>query len=199
MILSSWLNAVANRRSRQQLKRLGINPSTIQLCHKFLLKGDGGHELRAEQFQIGMNVALRGRIVIGANGYCRMGDWATLGLGTQISAMVGVDISAQVIGAEGVFISDNNNHPVSPRFRNEMTQRKLGTEMWKMNDQIASAPIHIERGVWLGRYSTVLKGVTIGQWSIIGAGAVVTKSIPPFSIAAGNPARVVGTIENDLE
>ncbi|CAD6887332.1 unnamed protein product [Tilletia controversa] len=55
-------------------------------------------------------------------------------------------------------------------------------------------PISIEDDCWLGGAVLVMAGVTIGQGCTIGAGAVVTKSIPPYSIAVGNPARVVRTL-----
>ena len=51
--------------------------------------------------------------------------------------------------------------------------------------------IKIEDDVWLGVGSTVLDGVTIGKGSVIGAGAVVTKNIPPYSVAVGVPANVI--------
>jgi acetyltransferase-like isoleucine patch superfamily enzyme len=52
--------------------------------------------------------------------------------------------------------------------------------------------INVEEDVWLGAHVIVLGEVTIGKGSVIGAGSVVTKDIPPYSIAVGNPARVVG-------
>lgn len=55
------------------------------------------------------------------------------------------------------------------------------------------ADVEIGDDVWLGTRAIVLPGVTIGNGAIIGAGAVVTRSVPPFSIAVGVPARVVGT------
>ena len=61
---------------------------------------------------------------------------------------------------------------------------------------IKSAPIIIEDDVWIGANCIILKGVTIGARSIIGAGSVVTKSIPADSIAAGNPCKVIRKIEN---
>lgn len=57
-----------------------------------------------------------------------------------------------------------------------------------------SENITIEDGVWIGFGVTVLPGVTIGEKSIIGAGSVVTKSIPAYSIAVGNPCRVIKTL-----
>jgi acetyltransferase-like isoleucine patch superfamily enzyme len=60
--------------------------------------------------------------------------------------------------------------------------------------QHVSLPIVIEEGVWIGARALILGGVTVGAYSVIAAGAVVTRSIPAFSIVAGVPARVIGTI-----
>ncbi|MDO5394439.1 MAG: sugar O-acetyltransferase [Bacteroidales bacterium] len=60
-------------------------------------------------------------------------------------------------------------------------------------------PVRIERGVWIGGNSTILPGVTIGCNSVIGAGSVVVKDIPPYSIAVGNPCRVIRTISPAVE
>lgn len=57
-----------------------------------------------------------------------------------------------------------------------------------------SKPIRIEKNVWLGTNAVVLPGITIGEGCVIGAGSVVTKDIPPFSVAVGNPARVLRSI-----
>jgi acetyltransferase-like isoleucine patch superfamily enzyme len=60
-----------------------------------------------------------------------------------------------------------------------------------------TAQIVIQNGVWIGANSVVAPGVTIGQNSVIGAGSVVTKDVPPFSVALGNPARVLKTFSAD--
>ena len=54
------------------------------------------------------------------------------------------------------------------------------------------SPVIIEDDVWIGARAIILKGVTIGKGSIIGAGSVVTKSVAPYAIVAGNPSRVIG-------
>lgn len=64
---------------------------------------------------------------------------------------------------------------------------------------IKSAPISIEDDVWIGANCIILKGVTIGARSIIGAGSVVTKSIPADCIAAGNPCKIIRQIRTDNE
>ena len=60
-----------------------------------------------------------------------------------------------------------------------------------------NAPIVIEDNVWIGANATILKGVTIGRNSLIGAGSVVVKSIPENVIAAGNPCRVIKSLDNE--
>jgi acetyltransferase-like isoleucine patch superfamily enzyme len=59
---------------------------------------------------------------------------------------------------------------------------------------LVGAPTRIGDRCWLGAHVTILKGVTIGEGSVVGAGSVVTKSVPPNTVAVGNPARVVKTM-----
>ena len=59
------------------------------------------------------------------------------------------------------------------------------------NQPITISQIRIEDEVWIGANSTILKGVTIGKHSVIAAGSVVNKSIPSYSVAVGNPAKVI--------
>lgn len=60
-------------------------------------------------------------------------------------------------------------------------------------------PITVEDDVWIGGHVTVLPGVRIGRGSVIGAGSVVTRDVPPGVVAAGNPCRVLRTIEEDAD
>ncbi len=61
------------------------------------------------------------------------------------------------------------------------------------------ASIKIGSHVWIGSNATVLPGVTIGDWAVVAAGAVVTKDIPPYTVAGGVPARVLKTVSKETE
>lgn len=64
---------------------------------------------------------------------------------------------------------------------------------------LVSKPILIKSGAWIGERVCILPGVTIGRKSIIGAGAVVTKDVPDYCIAGGNPARVIKKYDFDTK
>ena len=58
--------------------------------------------------------------------------------------------------------------------------------------------VEIKKGAWIGIGSIILPGVTIGEYSVVSAGSVVSNSIPPYSVVKGNPAKVVTTFPSDL-
>lgn len=82
-----------------------------------------------------------------------------------------------------VLITDTDAHPMDYVVRRSS------------NEGTKSAPVVIEDDVWVGAHCIILKGVTIGARSIIGAGSVVTKSIPADCVAAGNPCRVIKNLK----
>lgn len=64
-------------------------------------------------------------------------------------------------------------------------------------DVITCKPILIRKGAWIGAGSTILPGVTVGKYAIVGAGSIVTKNVPDYAVAVGNPARVIRYLEKD--
>ena len=62
---------------------------------------------------------------------------------------------------------------------------------------LEEAPVHIGHDAWIGCLVVILKGVTIGEGAVVGAGSVVSNDVPPFTIVAGNPARVVRELGPD--
>jgi acetyltransferase-like isoleucine patch superfamily enzyme len=114
-----------------------------------------------------------------------IGDRVTLGYMNVISVAKSVRIGNDCLFAGEVKILDNNSHPLDF----ELRRRHAALEPEDV------APVVIENDVWIGTNCMVLKGVTIGQGAVIAAGAVVTKDVPAFTVAAGNPARVIKRIE----
>lgn len=58
-------------------------------------------------------------------------------------------------------------------------------------------PVHIGKGAWIGAGSTILPGVTVGEYAIVGAGSIVTKDVPPYAVAVGSPAKVVKYLDKE--
>lgn len=105
-----------------------------------------------------------------------------------------LDISLVKIG-DNVFIGPNCSlvtpmHPFLPNERN-LYRREDGV----ITDKEYSKPITIGSNCWLASNVTVIGGVTIGEGCVIGAGSVVTKDIPPHSLAVGNPCKVIRKID----
>jgi acetyltransferase-like isoleucine patch superfamily enzyme len=92
------------------------------------------------------------------------------------------------IGADTLVI-DTDSHQIDYRLRKMIPHNS--EEIKYLKSRIQSKTITIEDDVWIGAKCIILKGVTIGARSIIGAGSVVTKNIPSDCIAAGNPCRVI--------
>ena len=93
-----------------------------------------------------------------------------------------IEIGEDTILGAGSMVLDNDFHAPGPGFS------------WLTEYSKNSKPVKIGRGCFIGARSIILKGVTLGDRVIIGAGSVVTKDVPAYSVAAGNPARVVRTL-----
>eukprot|EP01055_Gregarina_sp_Pseudo9_P005269 Gregarina_sp_Pseudo_9__5268@NODE_602_length_2508_cov_2911_910490_g568_i0_p1_GENE_NODE_602_length_2508_cov_2911_910490_g568_i0NODE_602_length_2508_cov_2911_910490_g568_i0_p1_ORF_typecomplete_len215_score46_95Hexapep_2/PF14602_6/7_7e03Hexapep_2/PF14602_6/0_011Hexapep_2/PF14602_6/5_9e09Hexapep/PF00132_24/0_023Hexapep/PF00132_24/2_1e07Mac/PF12464_8/9_6e07Mac/PF12464_8/3_5e03_NODE_602_length_2508_cov_2911_910490_g568_i013962040 len=116
---------------------------------------------------------------------CDHGDHITLAENVYLNFNTVFADEAEVSIGANTLIGPNcsfytPNHPTDP------DQRRTGVEI--------ARPIVVEEDVWLGGSVTVCPGVTIGRGSTIGAGSVVVKSIPPHSVAVGNPCRVIKTL-----
>lgn len=109
--------------------------------------------------------------------------------GSNIISSNSITIGNDVLISWGCTIVDHNSHSIHWSERaNDVKDWYKGLKEWKNVD---SRPITIGDKAWLGFNVIVLKGVNIGEGAIIGAGSIVTKDIPPFAIAAGNPARII--------
>lgn len=116
-------------------------------------------------------------------GRIKIGDYALISPGSRISACDEIVIGDSVMMASGVYITDSDWHGIYDRTRRAE----------------AVTPVHIKDNAWIGDRATVLKGVTIGENSIVAANAVVTKDVPDNVVVAGNPAKVVKQLDPDAE
>ncbi|HOW84882.1 MAG TPA: acyltransferase [Candidatus Aminicenantes bacterium] len=131
---------------------------------------------------------------------CTIGDNTKVGTFVEIqkNAVVGKNckISSHTFICEGVTIEDDVFIGHNVTFINDLYPRStaegggLQTEAdWKV------VPTFIRRGASVGSSATILAGVTVGEGAIVGAGSVVTRDVAPWTIVAGNPARVLRAIE----
>jgi carbonic anhydrase/acetyltransferase-like protein (isoleucine patch superfamily) len=116
-----------------------------------------------------------------------IGDRVSLNYRGIVSAATSVRIGDDTLIAGDVAIFDNTNHPVSPG-------RRLAGDGVGVNEV---APVIIGRNVWIGLHCIIMRGVTIGDNSVVAAGSVVTKSIPPNTLVAGNPAATIRQLTDD--
>ena len=105
-----------------------------------------------------------------------IGDYSSIGDRSQIHCCGRVTIGNYVLISWGVNILENNYHNTA-------------------DNSIRTGPVTIEDRVWIGCNVIILSGVTIGKGSIIAAGTVVTKDVPPRSLVAGNPGKVIRETE----
>lgn len=112
-----------------------------------------------------------------------------------IAAALSVTLEDDVLVSGGCLIQDSDNHNLRYSIRkNDCRDWKRGRlHNW---DVTPKAPIRICRGAWIGAKSIVLKGVTIGVGSVVGAGSVVTRDVASYTVVAGNPARFIKQIDD---
>lgn len=116
--------------------------------------------------------------------YTDFGKNITLGKNVFINSGTHFQDQGGIVIGDGAFIGHNVvlatiNHDLYP----------------KNNRKNHYAPIVLKDNVWIGSNATITSGVTIGEWSVVAAGAVVTKDVTPYSIVGGIPARVLKTID----
>lgn len=125
------------------------------------------------------------KIIIGNNVF--------IGANTIIDCVVSIQIEDDVLISYQCILADSDNHSIDYNIRKkDLSDWREGKHDWKTTK---SKPILISKGAWIGARAIILKGTTVGEGSIVGAGAVVTKDVPAWTVVGGNPARVIKEIE----
>lgn len=135
---------------------------------------------------------------------CEVGDGTKIGSFVEIRRQVkigrNVKIQAFAFIPEGITIEDGVFIGPHACFTNDLYPKAVNEagELLKPDEwEIVSTLV--KRGANVGANSTIICGVTIGEFALIGAGAVVTRDVPPYAIVAGVPARVIGDVRDKKE
>ena len=132
---------------------------------------------------------------VGPQGSCAVGDFTLLN-GAIIMAQERITIGSYCLISWNVGIADSDFHPLDP------AQRRVDAQALAPyfsdrpeRPRLVTRPVTIRDNVWIGMHAVILKGVEIGENSVVAAGSVVTKSVPANVVVAGNPAIVVRELQ----
>jgi len=132
---------------------------------------------------------------------CSIGDESRIGTFVEIqkNAKIGkrCKISSHSFICEGVLIEDEVMIAHGVMFTNDKYPRATnedGTLQDEKNWDVVGT--HVAKGATIGSNATILCGIEVGRYALIGAGSVVTKDVPDYAIVAGNPAKVIGSMDH---
>ncbi|WMW65044.1 DapH/DapD/GlmU-related protein [Nitratidesulfovibrio liaohensis] len=187
-ILSSF-TACKNKKTHTDQITIGKNSLLLPTARINNIHGRHG------AIRIGEYTHVRGELTtFGHGGAITIGDYCYIGEGTRIWSAESINIGNRVLISHNVNIFDNDTHPIEdPAARHAQFVNIITTGHPKQLD-LNEDPIIIEDDVLIACQSIILSGVRIGHGAVVAAGSVVTKSVPPRTLVAGNPARVVKTL-----
>jgi acetyltransferase-like isoleucine patch superfamily enzyme len=165
--------------------RIHVEMARRRAFCRWPIHGDVLEMFRDGRLEIGEHVLFEPGVWLTAQppGRIRIGAGSFLNLGVQVAAVELVEIGAYCMLANGCFVSDANH-------RFDDLERPVPWQGFT-----SKGPTRIGDNVWCGANVVVTSGVTVGERCVIGANSVVTADLPPYSIAAGAPARVLRTID----
>jgi acetyltransferase-like isoleucine patch superfamily enzyme len=172
-----WDDGRAVVRARVYLRRATSVGTRVRLRGRPIVSNEG-RMLIGSRVQL-VSTAAKLELVAMKGGTLEIGERTLVNYGGSIAAAESIRIGARCLIGTHAIIMDNDFHHIEPERRYETPP---------------SRPIVIEDNVWLGARVIVLGGVTIGEGSCIGAGSLVIDDIPPRSLAAGVPAKVIRTL-----
>lgn len=140
---------------------------------------------------IGSNSIIKGQLLVFPHGgHIHIGDWCYLGESSRLWSSSSIRIGNRVVIAHNVNIFDSQTHPISAELRHRHF-RQIALFGHPHSIDLGEKPVNICDDVWLAAGATILRGVTVGTGAIVGAGSVVTQDVPPWTMVAGNPAKIV--------
>jgi acetyltransferase-like isoleucine patch superfamily enzyme len=182
-ILSSWHKQKLRWQARVYGGRLRIG-TDVRIVHPTRFQGRG-HLTIEDGVSLGFSLAgaLKSPILLQpreADAKIVLGKNCAVMNGCELMARTSIEIGSRVLLGPGTLVIDADYHQIAPALRHEPGK---------------TAPVRIERNVWVGARAIILKGVVVGEDAVIAAGCVVSKDVSPRTVVAGNPMRVVGTTD----
>jgi galactoside O-acetyltransferase len=199
---------------KNPIKQYFLRKRQRELRQRYMSIGTGTILLRNDCLDMRLTPENRKYVTIGERGLIKaqftfesqqgevhIGNNTHIG-GAQFICRSRIDVGHDVTMAWGITLYDHDSHSTNWEYRkhdNEQcykdyveTGNNIANKDWS---HVNTSPIRIEDKVWIGMDVLVLKGVTIGEGSVVAARSVVTKDVPPYSLVAGNPARVVKSLK----
>lgn len=179
---------VENEQKIRNLKESAVSEGAYFYSHTSIVN----EQANKANIQVGRGTHIRGELLVfGYGGNIKIGQNCYLGEGSRIWSGQKIIIGDNVLISHGVNIMDTNAHEIDRELRADgyIGALKNGTKYLK--GRVVTKEVNICSGVWIGFNSIILKGVTIGEGSILAAGSVVTKDIPPYVLVGGNPAKIL--------
>lgn len=145
---------------------------------------------------VGKDCVINGNLAV-LNGIIEIGDRVVINEGTRIISAAEITIGNDVMISWGCTIVDSNMHSLHSKDRLADTQNaRKEIENHTMGQSvdysvIQSTPVMIKDKAWIGFNAIIMKGVTVGEGAVIGAGSVVTTDVPDYAVVGGNPAKIL--------
>lgn len=195
---------VANNIKALHLKKYAVIDTSTIINN---LNLDVRNPLENKQYlSIGSDCMINANVIFESQkGEVIIGNRVFLG-GCTIISRSRVEFENDIFVAWGTYFYDHDSHSLDYRERRKDILNQLGdyhtnkpnfiySKNWEV---VNSKPIKICSDAWIGMNVIILKGVTIGEGAIVGAGSVVTKDVPAWTVVAGNPAKVVKEVPLEL-
>lgn len=196
----SLISLYRQYRHKRMLKQVSTN---LSVSDKAILLDSVNFDVREKRDNIIVKIGAES--MIGCNfifetktGKVKIGERSYIGGGTNLIARSDITIGDDVTMAWGIWVYTHDSHSLdwNERVKDIARQNEdyragrnfIASKDWSV---VKTAPIRICDKAWIGMNAIILKGVTVGEGAVVGAGSVVTHDVPAWSVVAGNPARVV--------
>jgi acetyltransferase-like isoleucine patch superfamily enzyme len=190
-ILRRRRHARPHPQSIRLAERADASPATTSMGEDNRLSGV---VLLRAGISVGDQCDLEGRwVLLRPDARIEIGSRSELNAGCVLDCVGSIAIGDDVLVAAEVYIADHDSHSADWEVRrHDHLARREGKRDWSV---VPQAPVRIEDKAWIGRRAMIFKGVTVGEGAIVAAGSVVTRSVEPWTVVAGVPAREIRKLD----